>query len=258
MLFVLSPAKSLDYLAPAPELQPTIPPFTDRAADLISVLRDLSPSEIGSLMGISDALAQLNAGRFASWSKRPGTDNARPAVFAFDGDVYDGLGARNLDGKPMQYMQQHLRILSGLYGLLRPSDWLQPYRLEMGTRLATPQGQSLYDFWGDEITLALKAELAGCAEPVLVNLASEEYFKVVQPRILQCRVVTPVFEDWKGGRFKIISFHAKRARGLMARFAAAEGIADAERLKEFDVEGYAFAPRQSTGARWVFRRRLED
>lgn len=258
MLIVLSPAKTLDFETPVTAEVYSQPEFLDRAAELIAVLQRLSPAQIGSLMQISDPLAALNAGRYAAWSAPHAPSNARQAALAFNGDVYEGLDAASLAERQLAHAQQHLRILSGLYGILRPLDLMQAYRLEMGTRLATARGKDLYAFWGGAVTDALRRAMREHGHTALVNLASEEYFKAVRPERLQHPVITPVFEDWKGGRFKIISFHAKRARGLMARFAAVEGIADAERLKEFNIEGYAFAPQQSTGARWVFRRRLED
>ncbi|HEY8609425.1 MAG TPA: peroxide stress protein YaaA [Noviherbaspirillum sp.] len=257
MLIVLSPAKTLDYDSPAPEAKPTQAAFIAHSAELIETLKRLSPAEIGSLMSISDSLAVLNADRFASWSPRFTSRNSRPAVFAFNGDVYEGLDARTLTSKQLDYAQAHLRILSGLYGVLRPLDLMQPYRLEMGTRLGNPRGKDLYAFWGTLVTDALNAELSARKAKVLVNLASEEYFKVVKPRLLAAPVITPVFEDWKGGRYKIISFHAKRARGLMARYAARKGITQPEKLKAFDSEGYAFEASASSDTTWVFRRRIE-
>lgn len=257
MLIVLSPAKTLDYASPIPAVDHTVPDFIPRSAELVSVLREMPPAGIASLMQISDPLAQLNAERFASWSTKFSTKNARQAVLAFDGDVYDGLDARGLTPKQLGWAQDHLRILSGLYGLLRPLDLMQPYRLEMGTRLANAHGKDLYAFWGDEITQALNEALAAAGATALVNLASEEYFKSVRPRLLDVPVITPVFEDWKGGRYKIISFFAKRARGLMARYAIEHKITKPEKLKAFDVDGYAFDPEASAEATWVFRRRGE-
>lgn len=258
MLFVLSPAKSLDYDSPAPELTPTDPLFSQRSRELIEILRRLSPADLATLMSISDPLAQLNAGRFAAWSLQSNTHNARPAVFAFNGDVYEGLDARTLAPAALGYVQEHLRILSGLYGLLRPSDWLQPYRLEMGTRLNNPHGGTLYDFWGDAITEALNAELEGRCERVLVNLASEEYFRAVRPAKLTADIVTPVFEEWKAGKYKVVSFHAKRARGLMVRWAAGHRASVPEALQDFNLEGYRFEPEASSGNRWIFRRRMPE
>ncbi|ALU90196.1 hypothetical protein Hrubri_3027 [Herbaspirillum rubrisubalbicans M1] len=258
MLIVLSPAKSLDYDTPPTTDVHTTPAFVPRSAELIEVLKTKSPAEIGSLMGISDQLSVLNVSRYASWSRKFTTKNAKQAVLAFNGDVYEGLDAASLAAGQLDYLQQHVRILSGLYGMLRPLDLMQPYRLEMGTKLANPLGKDLYAFWGSEITEALNGELAAQKTPVLVNLASEEYFKVVKPKLLKAQVVAPVFEDWKGGKYKIISFYAKRARGLMARYAALKNINQPEKLKAFDLEGYAFAPEASSESSWVFRRKLED
>lgn len=258
MLLVLSPAKSLDYETPVPTDKHTLPGFTDRSAELIAILRKLSPADIGSLMSISDQLSALNAARYEQWSPTFTTENARQAVLAFNGDVYEGLDAWTMKGKQLDYLQQHVRILSGLYGILRPLDLMQPYRLEMGTKLANKAGKDLYAFWGDTLTQALNQEFASQKEePVLVNLASEEYFKAVRPKSLAATVISPVFEDFKGGKYKIVSFYAKRARGLMARYAALNGITDPERLKGFDVDGYGYDEKVSTATKWVFRRQLE-
>jgi cytoplasmic iron level regulating protein YaaA (DUF328/UPF0246 family) len=258
MLFVISPAKTLDYDTPATTAVHTRPDFVDQAAELVALLRPMAPGELGSLMHISDALAALNAGRYASWTRRFSANNAKQAVLAFNGDVYEGLDAPSLNARQLDYLQAHLRILSGLYGLLRPLDLMQPYRLEMGTRLANANGKDLYAFWGARITEALNTALARQRAKCLVNLASEEYFKAVKPALLKAPVITPVFEDWKGGKYKVISFHAKRARGLMTRFAALHAIRGPEGLKAFDLEGYAFEARASNGNTWMFRRRIED
>lgn len=255
MLIVLSPAKSLDYQSPVPAVEFSQPAFLAQASQLVAGLREKTPAELASLMKISDPLAALNVARFAAWAQPFTPENARPAVFAFNGDVYEGLAAKSLSPAQLVYAQAHLRILSGLYGVLRPLDLMQAYRLEMGTRLANPAGRDLYAFWGDSITSALNAALAeqGGA-PVLVNLASEEYFKAIRPERLAARVITPVFEERKGAGYKIVSFHAKRARGLMSRYAAEQAIVDPEALKAFDREGYAFEPSASDASRWVFRR----
>ncbi|MFM7483901.1 MAG: peroxide stress protein YaaA [Burkholderiaceae bacterium] len=255
MLIVLSPAKTLDFESPIKVNKTTEPDFIPRSAELVSTLRAMPPSEIGSLMSISDSLAQLNVARYASWSKKFTTDNSRPAMLAFDGDVYEGLDARSLNARQLDWAQKHLRILSGLYGLLRPLDLMQPYRLEMGTRLTTKRGKDLYAFWGDEITDALNEALLAAKAEVLVNLASEEYFKSVRPAKLNRPVITPVFEEWKGGGYKIVSFFAKRARGLMARYAIENKLTKPAQLKAFDVEGYRFDTKASGDARYVFRRR---
>lgn len=256
MLIVISPAKSLDLDSPPTTLERTTPRFIDDAAELIRVLKPKSPAEIGALMDISDQLSVLNVTRYADW--HPDHGGARQAIMSFDGDVYTGLAARTLDAQALGYVRDRVRILSGLYGVLRPLDAMHPYRLEMGTRLANPRGKDLYAFWGERVTAALNADLKDAGAPVLVNLASEEYFKSVKPKLLDVPVVTPVFEDWKNGKYKIISFFAKRARGMMARYAAEGGITDVELLKDFDVDGYAFEPGVSTDKSWVFRRRMES
>lgn len=258
MLIVLSPAKTLDYDTPPVTDQYSLPDFIDHSAELIETLKTLSPAQISSLMDISDALAVLNVTRFGSWSRTFTRENAKQAMLAFNGDVYEGLDAASLSARQLEYAQAHIRILSGLYGVLRPLDLMQPYRLEMGTRLANPRGKDLYAFWGTLVTEALNALLAEQRTGALVNLASEEYFKVVKPRLLSVPVITPVFEDWKGGRYKIISFYAKRARGLMARYATVNRIADPQRLKDFDLDGYAFDEGASTETKWIFRRRIAE
>ncbi|AUN94895.1 peroxide stress protein YaaA [Pseudazoarcus pumilus] len=259
MIFVLSPAKALDYETPPAVADYTQPDHLDASAELIDVLRRLSPAEVAKLMGLSDKLAALNVARYQEWSRPFSPDNAKQAVLAFNGDVYEGLDAPSLSREDLEWAQRHLRILSGLYGVLRPLDLMQAYRLEMGTKLETPAGKTLYAWWGERITEALnnviaEREQAGEA-PVLVNLASDEYFKSVKPAKLKARIVAPVFQDWKNGQYKIISFYAKRARGLMARHAIVHRITDVEGLKGFDADGYAFAPEQSSDDRLVFRRR---
>jgi cytoplasmic iron level regulating protein YaaA (DUF328/UPF0246 family) len=255
MLIVVSPAKSLDYESPLPVSTHTQPRFLDHSAELIEILRQFGPVEIARLMDISDKLAALNVARYAEWAQPFTPDNARQALFAFNGDVYEGLNAATLTAAQIDVAQQTLRILSGLYGVLRPLDLMQAYRLEMGTRLANGRGKDLYAFWGDTISNSLNDELASQGgEPVLVNLASEEYFKSVQVKKLKARVVTPVFEERKGDGYKIISFHAKRARGLMSRYVIANRLKRVEDLKSFDVEDYVFEPRLSDQDRWVFRR----
>jgi cytoplasmic iron level regulating protein YaaA (DUF328/UPF0246 family) len=258
MLIVLSPAKTLDYESPLKVKTHSQPDFIPRSAELISLLREMSPAKIGGLMKISDALAHLNAARYASWSKKFNFDNARQALLAFNGDVYEGLDAATLNEKQLTWAQDHLRILSGLYGVLRPLDLMQPYRLEMGTRLPNARGKDLYAFWTEAVTQSLNESLQSQKSKALVNLASEEYFKSVQADALLAPVVTPVFEDWKGGKYKIISFYAKRARGLMARFAIDKKITRPDQLKAFDSEGYAFEPRGSDDHHWLFRRRLPE
>lgn len=256
MLIVLSPAKSLDLETPPTTSLHSTPDFLDHSAQLIERMRQFSPAEVGSLMGISDALSSLNVARYASWT--PELTDARQAIMAFNGDVYAGFEARTLHSDQLDYAQSRVRILSGLYGLLRPLDLIHPHRLEMGTRLSTARGKDLYAFWGDTITDALNRTAGEQGAKVLVNLASEEYFKSVRPRQLTVPVITPVFEDWKNGKYKIISFYAKRARGMLARYAAVNRIRDPQQLKQFDVDGYAYVPEASNDSSWVFRRRIAE
>ena len=256
MLIVLSPAKSLDLETPPTTSLHSTPDFLDHSAQLIERMRQFSPSEVGSLMGISDALSSLNVARYASWT--PELTEARQAIMAFNGDVYAGFEARTLQPVQLDYAQSQVRILSGLYGLLRPLDLIHPHRLEMGTRLSTARGKDLYAFWGDTITNALNRTASEQQARVLVNLASEEYFKSVKPRQLNVPVISPVFEDWKNGKYKIISFYAKRARGMLARYAAVHQIRDPEQLKQFDVDGYAYVPEASNDSSWVFRRKVAE
>lgn len=257
MLIVISPAKTLAPHPPKTTRKHTQPEFLDDAAELVGELRDWTPERIAALMELSPALAELNAQRFRTWSLPFDLRNARQAVLTFDGDVYGGLDAPTLDTKQLGYVQKRVRILSGLYGVLRPLDLMQPYRLEMGRPLPNARGANLYAFWGGKVTDSLNATLEELKSKALVNLASTEYFGAVQPARLAAPVITPVFEDWKNGEFKIISFFAKRARGLMARYAAVNGIRRAADLKAFDVDGYAFCKEESDARRWVFRRRAE-
>ncbi|MGL6072238.1 peroxide stress protein YaaA, partial [Craterilacuibacter sp.] len=223
----------------------------------ISILRQQSPQALSQLMKISDTLAVLNAGRFDSWQRPFSPDNAKQAVLAFMGDVYEGLDAQGLGEEALLWLQDHLRILSGLYGVLRPLDLMQAYRLEMGSRLANSRGNNLYAFWGSIITETLNQRLAQDAKPVLLNLASEEYFKSVRRQALNAAIITPVFQDRKNGQYKIISFHAKRARGLMVRWALEQRPAQVQDLRGFDSEGYAFDAAASSELDWVFRRDQE-
>lgn len=257
MYIVLSPAKSLDYETPSPSENLTQPVLMKQAAQLAEIARTLSEADLMRLMDISPALARLNRERFHAWRQKPAKKGARQAIFAFNGDVYEGLNAGSLDAGGLAYLQQHLRILSGLYGILRPFDHLQAYRLEMGTSLANPAGKNLYAFWGNTVTEVLNDLLAEEAQPVLVNLASDEYFKVVKTRHLKARLITPVFLDWKNGQYKVISFYAKRARGLMARYCAENRLSDAQDLRAFNLDGYRFNPEESDQQRWVFQRRLD-
>ncbi|WP_444918610.1 peroxide stress protein YaaA [Microbulbifer sp. JMSA003] len=254
MLIVISPAKTLDYESDIPSLETTQPDFLKESAALIKELRELSPQQVSSLMKISDKLGVLNYDRFHTW-KRPFTDNnARPALLAFKGDVYTGLEAETMGKRDFAYAQKHLRMLSGLYGLLRPLDLMQPYRLEMGTKFENAKGKNLYEFWGDKITEALNAQLQGVKNRELVNLASNEYFKSVKTKQLDAQVITPHFKDLKNGQYKMISFFAKKARGMMSRWAIDQRVKKAEELKGFDVAGYGYNPGLSTEWDWVFTR----
>ncbi|UTH74856.1 peroxide stress protein YaaA [Chromobacterium sp. IIBBL 290-4] len=254
MLMVISPAKTLDYQTPPALSRFSQPDLLDHSAELIAALRQKSPLDIAKLMSISDALANLNVGRYADWQPPFTPGNAKQAVYAFMGDVYEGLNAATLDEPAVSYLQNHLRILSGLYGALRPLDLMQAYRLEMGTRLANGRGKNLYEFWGGIVTDKLNEQLDALGQRTLVNLASDEYFKSVKPKLLNAAIVTPVFQDKKNGQYKIISFYAKRARGLMARWAAERGVTDPVQLRGFDSEGYAFDATASSELSWVFRR----
>jgi len=253
MLTLVSPAKTLDYESPLATDTYTQPRFTEQSQQLIETLRKLSVQDVAELMKLSDKLASLNVARYQSWELKHTPDNARPAVLAFKGDVYTGLDAESFSEADFSFAQQHLRILSGLYGVLRPLDLLEPYRLEMGTRLKTASGDNLYQFWGDRITAALNEELKA-ADDVVINLASNEYFKAVQPKALNARLITPVFKDFKNGQYKIISFYAKKARGLMSRYIIQNRLDTPEAIKAFDLEGYYFSPEQSKGDIWVFLR----
>jgi cytoplasmic iron level regulating protein YaaA (DUF328/UPF0246 family) len=254
MLFLLSPAKSLDYETPWEGVPHTQPQFIDRSAQLIELLRTRSPADLSGLMGISDALANLNAARYQAWSQKFTPQNAKPAVLAFNGDVYEGLDASSLKPAQLAWAQDHVAILSGLYGVLRPLDLMQPYRLEMGTALANPKGANLYKFWGVDIAHHLNERLSDKAHPVIVNLASQEYFKSVDRKALRARVIECVFEEGRAGKYKIISFMAKRARGLMARYAITHKVKTPAALEKFNLEGYAFHPESSSPDRLVFRR----
>lgn len=255
MLVVISPAKSLDYETPVKIRKFTQADFLEDSAQLISQLRELSPAQVSSLMSISPNLGELNQSRFKQWHMPFDKDNARQALFAFKGDVYIGLDAYGLSSADVSFAQNHLRILSGLYGLLRPLDLIQPYRLEMGTSLKNSKGNSLYQFWGDKITDALNQELNAHRNSVLVNLASNEYFKSVRTKQLQADVISPVFKDFSNGQYKIVSFFAKKARGLMSAYIIKNRLHKAEDLLVFDVDGYRYSEKDSTSHAPVFLRK---
>lgn len=259
MLFLLSPAKTLDYDTPSRVEHPTTPQFVSQSTELIGILKTKNVAEIAALMRLFEPLAALNVGRYGVWNPRFTAKNSKPAVLAFNGDVYEGLDAPSLSADDLDWAQQHLLILSGLYGVLRPLDKMQPYRLEMGTALENAQGKNLYAYWGDTLARHINQRLKSDPSPVIVNLASQEYFKAVQPTPsstwLKPRVVECVFEDWKGGQYKVISFFAKRARGLMARYAIQHRVLTPQGLQDFDLEGYAYAAAASEPHRLVYRRK---
>ena len=254
MLIVISPAKTLDFETPPTVLSFTIPDLLTDSAELIDELREYEPYRLSELMGISPKLAELNSNRYHAWSLPFTGSNAKQSVLAFKGDVYAGLDADNLSQDDLQYAQDHLRILSGLYGVLKPLDLMQPYRLEMGTKLKTRCGKDLYDFWQDRIHAAINAELVNQEDPVLVNLASNEYFKSVKAGKLQARIITPVFKEKRNGEFKMITFFAKKARGLMSRYIIRNRLADPEDIKGFDLEDYRYNEALSGADRPVFTR----
>jgi len=253
MLLILSPAKTLDFTPPDPSIPATAPQMTAQTKKLAAVARKLTASDLKRLMNISDKLADLNVARFRDFEPK-GSHEGVQAALAFAGDVYDGLSARTLDGPALDWAQAHLRILSGLYGLLRPLDRIQPYRLEMGVRLPTDRGATLYDFWGDAIAKALRDAAHGHADPTVVNLASQEYFGAVDVKELKLPLVTCQFKEESEAGVRIISFYAKVARGLMARYAIDHRIDQAEALKGFDLAGYAYAKSLSTDVEWTFVR----
>ena len=252
MLTVISPAKTLDW-SPAP-VAATPPLWPRDAARLARTARGLTLRDLRGLMDISDDLARLNRDRFRAFADDPAPDATRPAVFAFNGDTYLGFQARSLNPADLDHAQHHLRILSGLYGLLRPLDGIQPYRLEMGSRLHTRRGETLYDYWGDQIALALHRDAAEVGTETLLNCASQEYFAVARRPALGLRVITPEFREVRGDKAQIISFFAKRARGAMARFVIVNRLTEAEAVKDFALDGYRYDPARSQGDSWVFSR----
>ena len=254
MLMVISPAKTLDYETPPATARFTQPHYLDHSQELIEQLRELSPQQIGELMLLSDKLSGLNAARFGSWTPAFTPENAKQALLAFKGDVYTGLNAVDFNEADFDYAQTHLRMLSGLYGLLRPLDLMMPYRLEMGTKLANARGKDLYAFWGTRISEWLNEALAEQGDDVLLNLASNEYFSAVKKSALNARIINTEFKDLKNGQHKIISFYAKKARGMMSRFVIKERINNPDHLKQFDEQGYRFSAEQSKPDLLVFLR----
>ena len=254
MLTVLSPAKTLDYETAPITQSATLPRFMDQSALLVEDARGLDPDAIRALMGVSEQIAHLNHERFMNWQSESNSDNAKQAVLAFKGDVYTGLQAETLSEDDLDFAQTRLRILSGLYGLLRPLDLMQPYRLEMGLKFANQRGKNLYEFWGEQLTDTLNADLVSAKTDVLINLASNEYFKAVKPKLLNADIITPQFKDLKNGQYKMISFFAKKARGVMARYIIDNRITEPEALKSFSEAGYYYSDAQSQGDQWIFLR----
>ncbi len=254
MLMLISPAKTLDYETPPTTENYSIPDYLDKSSELISVVRKKSPSQLMKLMNVSQKIAELSAGRFNHWQLPFNPENSKQAILAFKGDVYTGLDASALNEDRLDYAQKHLRIISGLYGLLRPLDLMQPYRLEMGLKLETKKGANLYQFWDEKITDAVNLMLAKQDEPVLINLASNEYFKAVNKKNLDGRLITPEFKDWKNGEYKMISFFAKKARGMMVRYAIDHNLQEAEGLQNFDYDGYSLNHELSHSDTWVYCR----
>ena len=254
MLALISPAKTLDYETTLPTDTYTQPRLLAQSQQLIDVCRKLSASEIASLMTVSEKIANLNVERFRDWDADFDFSNARQALFAFKGDVYTGLDAYHLKDREIDFAQQHLRMLSGLYGLLRPLDLMMPYRLEMGTKLKNSRGHNLYEFWGSIITDQINQDLAEIDAKVLVNLASDEYYKSVNEKKIQAEIIKPVFLDQKNRKYKVISFYAKKARGLMARYLIENKLSQVEQLKAFDSEGYYFDAESSSNKELVFKR----
>ncbi|MCO8088470.1 peroxide stress protein YaaA [Acinetobacter indicus] len=254
MLALISPAKTLDYESALPTDSHTLPRLLAHSQELIDVSRTLSASEIANLMSVSEKIANLNVERFRDWQADFDFSNARQALFAFKGDVYTGLDAYSLKDQDIDYAQQHLRMLSGLYGLLRPLDLMMPYRLEMGTKLKNPRGSNLYEFWGTIITDLINEDLAAAQSELLVNIASDEYYKSVKESKIQAEIIKPVFLDQKNGKYKVISFYAKKARGLMARYIIENKIERAEDLKGFNSDGYYFDADSSLKGELVFKR----
>ncbi len=254
MLALISPAKTLDYETALPTEKFTQPRLLDHSQELIEVASKLSASEIASLMSVSEKIATLNADRFRDWQPEFNFANARQAIFAFKGDVYTGLDAYQLEQQDIDYAQKHLRMLSGLYGLLRPLDLMMPYRLEMGTKLKNTRGNNLYEFWGNTITETINADLAQAKSELLVNIASDEYYKSVKESKIKAEIIKPVFLDQKNGKYKVISFYAKKARGLMARYLLENKIERAEDIKSFNTDGYYFDAESSLNGELVFKR----
>jgi len=253
MIFLISPAKTLDFDSASLCDEYTQPSFLERAEVLVQIMRDIGWQNLGGMMKVSEKIAKLNVQRFSDWCLPFTERNAKQAIFAFKGDVYTGLAVESMTAEGLEYLQSHLRILSGLYGLLKPLDLMQAYRLEMGTKLANPNGKDLYAFWGREITDLLNLHLVG-GDSVLVNLASNEYYKSVQAKEVRAQIITPIFKDKKNDKYINISFYAKKARGLMVRYATDHQIRDVQELKKFNYDGYYYSDGLSSDTEWVFLR----
>ena len=257
MLAILSPAKSMDFDSPLHTKKYSVPNFVDESQTLVNELRKYAPNEIASLMGISDNLAELNHRRYTEWTAEFPAASARPAILAFSGEVYTGLNGPTMSTRDHTWAQKHVRILSGLHGLLRPLDRICPYRLEMGTRLKTQHADNLYGFWGNRVTQALNAAIAEQGDQVLVNLASDEYYHVLQPETVDARIIKIHFKEWKNGKYRFLSFFAKKARGSMVRYMIDHRVKTLKALKAFDYDGYAYSPQMSEDDDWVFTRNRE-
>jgi len=256
MLIVISPAKKLDYESQPKTRQFTTPDYLDQSQLLINRMRDFSSLDISELMHVSSKIAELNFDRYEQWTADFTPENAKQALLAFKGDVYTGMDADSFNAADFRFAQKHLRILSGLYGLLRPLDLMKAYRLEMGTRLETLRGKNLYEFWGETITEGLNKQLKKIKSDVLINLASNEYFKSVKPKLLDAEIITPAFKDYKNGDYKMIGIYAKKARGMLSRFIIRNQITDPQQIKEFDQDGYRFNKKLSNANNWVFTRKM--
>jgi cytoplasmic iron level regulating protein YaaA (DUF328/UPF0246 family) len=255
MLTVISPAKSLDFENPVPSIKTTQPRFLKQSQMMIEQIKQLAPQDIAQLMKLSDKLSVLNYDRYQAFETPFTKNNAKAAVFAFKGDVYQGLDAETLSVEELNFAQNHLRILSGLYGVLKPLDLIQAYRLEMGIKFPNKSGKNLYEFWGDTLNQSIQKELDKSDSSILINLASNEYFKAVKAKQLTSKIITPIFKDYKNGQYKIISFFAKRARGLMSRYIIQNEINQPEGLKEFDLAGYKLDSKLSQNNELLFTRK---
>lgn len=255
MLIVISPAKTLDYDTPPKTKVFTTPDYLGQSQQLINRLRNFSSLDISDLMKVSAKIADLNFDRYEAWKKPFTVKNAKQSILAFKGDVYTGLDAETFKADDFKFAQNHLRVLSGLYGLLRPLDLMQPYRLEMGTKLKTDKGNNLYEFWGADITNGLNKQLKKIKSDILINLASNEYFKSVKPKELNAEIITPAFKEFKNGEYKMIGIYAKKARGLLSRYIIQNKLTDPEDIKAFSEEGYRFNKSLSKGNSWVFTRK---